>query len=191
MEPEKKIEEKVETPIPNEEPSQSKKERTRLEKLRHTQASIAAQIAEEEARNGIVSIEDDDDKPITKGDLKRIERETAKRTALQLTDDLPDDERSQVRDILETRILSTGNAQRDFYTALDLFNSEKNRQLAEEAARKRKVTVSRSSGTGAPAREEDQFVPTELELNAAAMVGKKTPAEVKAFILKARAKEQK
>ena len=187
-----KKEGEVETPIPKtEEPSQVKKpERTRMEKLRHTKASIEAQIAEEEKLNGIViSTEDDDDKPLTKGDLKRIERDNAKRTALQMADSLPDDERSQVREILETTIVPSGNPQKDYQKALDLANSEKNRQLAEEAARKRNVVVKRPSGSGAPAREDDQFVPTENELAAAAMVNKKTPADIKAFVMKARAKE--
>jgi len=193
MELDKKVEEKVETPIPpkEEEPSQTKKERTRLEKLRHTEASIKAQIAEEEKAQGIViSDEDDDDKPLTKGDLKRIERENAKKTALQMADDLPEDERSNVREILETRIMPSGNPAKDYQTALDLANSEKNRQLAAEAARKR-TPAKHSSGTGAPPKEEDQFVPTETELAAAAMVGKKTPEAIKTFVLKARAKEQK
>ncbi len=167
-------------------------ERTRLEKLHHTAASIQAQIAEEEARNGIVITDDeDDDKPITKGDLKRIQREDAKKSALQLTNDIEDEEeRSHVADILQTRIVSTGNPKKDFQTALDLANSEKNRQIAEEAARKKAKVTTRSTGTGMPPKEEDQFAPTDFELAAATMVGKKTPADIKAFVLKARAKEQ-
>lgn len=174
--------------------SSQRKERTRLEKLRHTRASIDAQIAQEEVANGgiVISTEDDDDKPLTKGDLKRMQREDAKKTALQMANDLEDeDERSQVTELLETRILPSGNPQKDLQLALSAVRSEKNAQIASEATRKRNVTTSRSSGTGAPSREEDHFEATETELTAAAMVGKKSPADIKAFILKARAKEQK
>jgi len=175
------------------EPSQAKKERTPLEKLRYTKARLEAQIAEEEAKSGIVITDDvDDDKPLTKGDLKRIQRDEAKRTALSMANDISDDdERSKVIEYLETRIVPTGNPQKDLQFARDAVNSEKHRQIAEMASQKKGQPVSRSSGTGAPAREEDQFIPTENELAAAAMVGKKTPADIKAFILKARAKEQK
>lgn len=198
MEPEtKKDEEKVEIPPQDpspkkEEPSQKKNERSRLDKLRHTRASIEAQIAEEEQRNGIViNDDDDDDKPITRGDLKRIEREKAKNDAIAMANNLTDpDERSKVIDYLTTRVLPSGNASADFQFALDAVNSEKNRQIAEEAARKRGNPATRSSGGGAPAKEEDQFVPTQAELDAAAMVGKKTPADIKAFVLKAREREQ-
>ena len=188
--------EKVETPIPKEEiktpePSQSKKERTRLEKLRHTRASIDAQIAEEEKVNGIViSDEDDDDKPLTKGDLKRMERDNAKKTALQLADSLEDeDERTNVREALETRIMPSGNPQKDYNDALNLVNAEKYKQIASTKKNGKPTTV--PSGTGAPRKEEEEFIPSELELSAAAMVGKKTPADIKAFVLKARAKENK
>ncbi len=168
--------------------------RTRLEKLRHTKASIDAQIAEEEANNGIIIGDDDedDDKPLTKGDLKRMQKNEAKKTALNLANDLTDDEeREKVTELLETRILPSGNPQKDLDLALAAVRSEKNQQIAAEIARKKSNSSSRSSGTGAPLKEEDQFVPTEDELAAARMVGKKTPADLKAFVMKARAKERK
>jgi hypothetical protein len=196
MENQEKEVEKVETPIEKKEatpePSQPKKERTPLEKLRYTKARLEAQIAEEESKNGIVITDDvDDDKPLTKGDLKRIQRDEAKKTALQMASEISDeDERSKVIEYLETRIVPTGNPQKDLQFARDTVNSEKNRQIAEMATKKKNPVVTRSSGTGAPANVEDQFIPTENELAAAAMVGKKTPADIKAFVLKARAKEQ-
>jgi hypothetical protein len=169
-----------------------KPERTRLEKLRHTEASIKAQIAEEEAKSGIIIDDEDDNKPLTRGDLKRIERDNAKKTSLQMANDLEDeDERSRVTELLETRIIPSGNPQKDLDLAIAAARSEKNAQIAAEMARKKTPPSNRSSGTGAPQKEDDQFVPTETELAAAAMVGKKTPADIKAFVLKARSKEQK
>ena len=193
-----KGEEKIETIPPKEVPpkeqvpSQDKKEKSRLDKLRHTKASIEAQIAEEEKANGIViTAEDDDDKPLTKGDLKRIQRDEAKRTALQLANDIQDeDERSAVIEALQTTILPSGNPQRDFQKAVDLATSEKNRQIASmKTHNKGKPTTVRTNG-GAPAKEDDQFEPTQAELDAARMVGKKTPQDMKAFVLKARKREQ-
>lgn len=195
-----KDEEKIETIPPKEvppkeqEPSQTKKEpKSRIEKLRHTKASIEAQIAEEEKANGIViSSEDDDDKPLTKGDLKRMQRDEAKKTALQLANNIQDeDERAAVIENLQTAILPSGNPQKDFQKAVDLANSEKNRQIAALKEQNKGKSKPVKSGGGAPAKEEDQFVPTENELAAAAMVGKKTPEAIKAFVLKARAKEQR
>jgi len=173
-------------------PSQDKKERSRIEKLRHTKASIEAQIAEEERANGIVITDDvDDDKPITRRDLKNIQRDEAKKTALTMADEISDeDERSAVRDVLNTRIVPTGNPQKDYLTAVDLVNSEKNRQIAALKTQNKGKSSTVGSGTGAPAREENLFTPTEAELNAAHMVGKKTPEAIKAFVMKAREREQ-
>ena len=197
-----KGEEKVETTTPEngetkvetKAPSQSKKEteRSRLDKLRHTKASIEAQIAEEEKANGIViSAEDDDDKPLTKRDLKNMQRDEAKKTALQLANDIQDEDvRNAVIDNLNSTILPSGNPQRDFQKAVDLANSEKNRQIAALKTQNKGKPSTVRSGGGAPAKEEDSFVPTQAELNAAAMVGKKTPEAIKAFVLKARSKEQ-
>lgn len=195
----KKEEVKVETPPQKEDAAKAdtqvppKKERTRIEKLRHTKASIEAQIAEEEVKEGIIITDDEDDsKPLTRGDLKRMQRDDSKRKSLDLANEIKDeDERSQVIEILQTRILPSGNAQKDLDFALSNVRSEKNRQIAEEASRKRNVQKNHSSGSGSPAREDEEFVPTETELRAAQIVGKKTPEDVKKFILKARARENK
>lgn len=191
---EKKEVEKVETPVLEEkkEPLQDKKQdkRTRMEKLLYTMSKIQSQIEEEKELNGISLVEDEDDsKTLTLGDLKRRERDNAKKTALQMADELSEDERDEVKDIINTRIVPTGNPQRDYQTALDLVHSEKNRQIAEEAARKRATKSVRPSDSGAPARQEEEFIPTEVELAAAAMVGKKSKEDIKVFVLKARAKE--
>lgn len=182
----------VETPKPKE-PSQDKpKERTRLEKLRYTRANIDSQIAEEEKANGIViSDEEDDDRPLTKRDLKNIERENAKKSALQMADELPEDERASVRELLETRIVPSGNPQKDYRDAVALANSDKNGQVVAEVKRTRDTKVTRPASGGAPRKEEPEFVASEVELRAASMVGKKTPEDIKVFILKARAREAK
>ncbi len=190
----------VETPTPKIEvppkkeaaPSQAKEPKTRIEKLRHTKASIEKQIADEEAANGgiVISDEDDDDKPLTKRDLKNIQRDEAKKTALSMANEIEDEtDRSKVIEVLETRILPSGNPEKDLQLAKDAVFSEKNRQVAAATAKNGRPSTQRSGG-GAPPKTEDTFVATDNELAAAAMVGKKTPADIKAFVLKARAKEQ-
>lgn len=198
----KKTEEKVETPpqttteTPNPNPSapSQKKPPTRLEKLKHTAASIQSQIEAEEAiANGgesVVIENEDDSKPLTVGDLKRREAEKAAREAEGLVNSIKDEtERAGVLNILKTRIRASGNPQQDFNDAMRLYHSEKNAQIAAMGKGKGRPAT-RPSGSGAPARAEEEFIPTETELAAARMVGKKSPEDIKAFVLKARAKEE-
>ncbi len=174
-------------------PSQ-KKPPTRLEKLKHTKASIDAQIVAEEAieggGEGVVIENEDDSKPITVGDLKRRDAEKAAKEAEGLVNAIKDEtERAGVLNILKTRIRASGNPQQDFNDAMRLYHSEKNAQIASMRKGGGQRPATRPSGSGAPARTEEEFIPTETELAAARMVGKKSPEDIKAFVLKARAKE--
>lgn len=164
-----------------------------LERKKITAARLIKEIKEEsdEDITGLDDVNvDDDDTPLTRGDLKRMEREKASKTALQLAQEIADDtERNLVLDALENDIVPSGDPQKDMMKARALANSERSIQIAEEAKRKRDAQ-SRGSGGGAPSRFEDQFEPTAIELRAAQVVGKKTPKDIKDFILKVRAKEE-
>lgn len=174
------------------EPSQaSKKERTHLERLRVTKARLEREIADEEARSGVSPTidEEDDDKPLTKRDLKKIQLDEAKKTALDMAKEIEDeDDRSKVIEILETRVLPSGNAQKDLQFARDVVNSEKNRQIAELAAKGKVIT--RGSGGGAPPKVEDRFEPTQEELVMAKMAGKSDEKSIKEFVAKVRKAEE-
>lgn len=172
--------------------SQDKKRQ--LERKKMTAARLIKEIHAETGEDittiAETNTDDDDNQPITKGDFKRMERENAAQTARQLANEITDEtERNLVLDALDNTIVPSGNPQKDLQKARDLANSEKNRQIAEEVTRKRNAQ-SRGSGGGAPANPADHFEATAIELRAAKIVGKKTDAEIKEFILKVRAKEE-
>lgn len=166
--------------------------RSPLEKKIVTAKRLIKEIKDETGETIEISNDDEDDnKPLTRGDLKRMEREKSAQTALELAEQIEDeDERALVIDELENTILPSGNPQKDLAKARALAQSEKNAQIAAEAQRKRNAQ-SRGSGSGAPPKEEDHFEATPLELRAAVMVGKKSPKDIKDFILKARARAPK
>lgn len=112
------------------------------------------------------SEEDEDDKPVTKGELKKIIAEGGTKTALQLADDIQDEtEKTLVKFYLENRIIPSGNPQEDLRDARRLVNSVKNEQIIAEANRKTPPKT-HSSATGAPAKENEldkmELTPQEL-----------------------------
>lgn len=111
-------------------------------------------------------LDDDDedlDKPVTRRDLRRIERSNAAKTALQMADAVTDEvAKKAVKDALK-RIRPSGNSEQDFADAVALANRERNSKILEELGRKSRANVSRG-GSGAPPRpEEDAFEPTNEE----------------------------
>lgn len=108
-----------------------KKEFTKKERLLHARNKIDEQLSE-------VDNEEDDNKPLTLGDLKRIKREETRETAINLANSIEDeDERTEVQDILRNNIVPSGDPKKDLAIAQGAVNSIKNAQIAEEAERKR------------------------------------------------------
>lgn len=105
---------------------------------------------------GIEKVEaddEDDDAPVTVGMLKKIQQQTAVKTAVQLTDDIDNEtERELTKYHIENTIKSTGNPQEDFRLARLLVNASKNTKIIEEVARK-PIAKTHASG-GAPAKQE-------------------------------------
>lgn len=108
--------------------------------------------------------DEDDDKPITRGELKEIERNRSVDTALEMAEEIEnEDERSLTKLYIETKIKPSGNPTEDYRIARALVNSVKNSQIATEIARK--TSPQRHvSGAGSPARTEEVFEPTSEEL---------------------------
>ena len=108
--------------------------------------------------------EEDDDKPITRGMLKKMQAEQATKSALELADSISnEDERDLVKHYLQTRVIPSGNAQDDFKFALSAVSAVKNSQIAEEVNR-RTATKSFSSATSAPEKQPGAvFTPTPEE----------------------------
>lgn len=105
----------------------------------------------------------DENRPVTFGDLKRIELEKAEKTAEKIADEIEDaTERDLVKEALQNDIKPSGNPAADVAKAKAIVNAEKTRQIAEEAERARNPRRS-SSGSGAPSGSTDHFEPTEDE----------------------------
>ena len=158
-----------------------RKGKTKAEKLLYTKNRIDQQLKE----LGIDDEpeEDDDSKPMTVGDFKKLQAQTATKTALDLANEVNNEtERELLKYHLENTIRSTGNPQEDFRLAQSLVNSVKNSQIIEETLRKPR-TQSASTGSGAPAKQ----VQPEEELSTAEQMYMRPPWNLsKADILDAR-----
>lgn len=137
-----------------------RKGRTKAEKLIYTKKRIEEQLKE-------LGVDDEvsaDEKPLTLGDLKRIQQETVVKTALDLADEISNPtEKDLTKYHLENTIRSTGNPQKDLELARGLVNAVKNKEVLEEFQRKIPAKTS-ISNPGAPARTQQQedFTPEEL-----------------------------
>lgn len=107
----------------------------------------------------------DDDAPVTVGMLKQRDRDSAAKSSELLAEEQIEDanELELTKYHLANTIKSSGNPSEDLKNARALVNSEKNKQLATEAARKGKPRT-HSSGAGAPPTPPaDIFEPTAAE----------------------------
>lgn len=132
---------------------------------------------------GIEKKELSPDSPVTVAMLEQIEKDREHKSALQLADNIPDEnERELTKTYLKNRIVPSGNAQEDLRLARGLVNSVKTRQILEEQERKTTAS-SHSSGPGAPAK----FERDPGELTAAELPFTKAPWNLtKEAIIKAR-----
>lgn len=115
---------------------------------------------------GLDDEKEEDDKPITHGELRKLEQERAQKSALDRANDIEDEtERDLVKHHLVSTIKPSGNADEDLKNARAIVNSVKNSQIAEEANRKSQVR-GHSSGAGAPGKHEEggDFDPNPDEL---------------------------
>lgn len=109
-------------------------------------------------------LEDEDlDKPLTRRDLNRIDKAKASKTAVQMAEAIPDVlARDAVKQAL-SRVVASGDPEKDFQDAVAIASREKNSKVLEELRRKPTAPQHRS-GSGAPARQEGAaFEPTSEE----------------------------
>lgn len=142
--------------------------RTHKEKLLFSKKKIDEELAKLNEDEGVTEtdLDVDDAKPLTVGDLKKFRREEAKHTALQMADDIDDeDERELTKHHLSHTIKPSGNPTEDLKNARTLVNSTKNQQIIEDVNRKRDPK-NHASGAGAGAKKtDDVFTPTAEELS--------------------------
>lgn len=140
--------------------------RTKKEKLLYTKKRIEEQLREADKEAGIEPTPevDDDNEPVTVGMLKKMQAETATKTALQLADDIENEtEKELVKYHINNTIRSTGNPKEDLKLARAIVNQAKNSQIIEEKFRKPKAKANVSSGGGEPQKEEEEeLTPEEI-----------------------------
>lgn len=142
---------KAEDPLKTELEKVQRGTKTRTEKLLYRKRLIDEQLAAEGIEEPEEKPEDDDDKPLTKGEFRKMQAESATKTALQLADEVTNEtERELLKYYLQNRIVSTGDPKQDLELARGLVNSVRNKQIIEEQQR-RPESSARSSGAGAPA----------------------------------------
>lgn len=107
--------------------------------------------------------DDEDDKPVTVGMLRDIQKKDAQTTAIQLADEIADEQtRATVKTYLSDRIRPSGNAEEDFKLALAAASAEKNKEIRAHISSI--VPPKRTAAGGsAPARVEEEFTPTAEE----------------------------
>ncbi len=109
------------------------------------------------------NVEDEDNKPVTVGMLRTIQRQDAQKTSLQLANDIPDAEtRNAVIDALTTRLAPSGDAEDDFRFALAAVSAPKNAQILQEINRYSPPKRTAAGGS-MPAHVEEEFTPTSQE----------------------------
>lgn len=129
--------------------------------------------------------EEEDDKPLTLGDLKRMDAAKATQTALELANAISDPvERELVKHHIQNTIRPSGNSQIDLDNARAIVNQKKNAEILSESERRGKPKAHSSAG-GAPETE----IPKDRELTAAELKFTRPPFNLsKEDILKQRPK---
>lgn len=107
--------------------------------------------------------DDEDSKPVTVGMLREIQKNDAQKSAIQMADDITDEEtRDTVKKYLSDNIRPSGNADADFRLALAAASAGKNAQVLAEVNRYTPAKRTASGGS-APAHVESEFVATPEE----------------------------
>lgn len=122
---------------------------------------LGVDVDEVLGRKQVDDIDDEDNKPVTIGMLKKIQQDNASKSALQLADEIGNEsERELTKFHLQNSIRSTGNPTEDIRLARALVNAAKNSQVIEEMIRKTDARTHSNSSSVNTLKEE-----TPLELS--------------------------
>jgi hypothetical protein len=141
--------------------------KSKRDKLLYTKTRVENQLQELDKEEGIIPDEEEDEKPVTVGMLKKIEAEKATKTALQLADEIQDEtERELAKYHIENTIRPSGNPAQDLANAMVHVNAVKNRQIVDEITRKPKVRQNTGAGGGNPqnGKIEEELTPQEISI---------------------------
>ena len=140
---------------------------TKVEKLKFTKKRIEEQLKAElgdDYENDDEEPLDDDKRPLTVGEFKKMQVDKTVKTALTLADEIESPiERELVKHHLENTIKSSGDAQEDLKNARAIVNNLKNQKILEENGRRINPKEFNSGGTG-PAKDaiNDELLPDEI-----------------------------
>lgn len=146
--------------------------RTHEEKLEYNIKRMQKELDE---RRGVQEIPDgdQDDEPFTIGMWKKMQEETAIKTATQLADSITDTtERELVRFHIDNTIRPSGDPQEDLKRARALANSVRNQQVTEMQTNK-VAPQTHSGSSGSPAKspiQQIQYSATEMALKQAGLL---------------------
>ncbi len=149
------------TPVQQEIDRQEKgKKKTEAEKAAFTLQSTAARLRELGGNpedvlgmtHGEPIATEDDSRPMTVGEFKRMQGESNTKTALELADHIPDEHERKLTKEYLTMFSPTVAPQEAVRVARLAVNSVKNGQIVEEIGRKTPAAGS-PSGPGAPAKQ--------------------------------------
>lgn len=131
-----------------------KQGRTKREKLLFTKERVEQQLSELDTEEGII-LDDEDDKPVTVGMLKKLQTQTATKSALQLADEINDEtERELTKYHIENTIRPTGDPKRDLELAQVHVNAVRNKQIVETITNKPDTRKVISSGGVDPNKDK-------------------------------------
>lgn len=131
---------------------------SKRERLEFAKGKIEEQLEELEA-------EDDDERPATMGDIKRLTQQANRETSISLANQIENvDERAAVIEILESRIIPSDKPEDDLKLARSMVNGVKNSQLLEEEARKKQPGNHANTPSQPGNSPQEPFEPTAQEL---------------------------
>lgn len=143
-----------------------KTKKTQKEKLIYTKNRIEQQLKELDPDAENLESDEDDDKPITRKELKELQARNVTKSALQLADEIENEtERELVKHYLNNKIRSSGNPQEDVSDARALANKVKNAKIAEMANQRPGAVRTSSQGGGMPyVAPEEELSPQEVRM---------------------------
>lgn len=160
--------------------------KTELEKALYTKKKLDERIRELQGDSSAEVETADEDAPVTIGMLKKMQQDTAVKTALNLADEIQSEaERELTKYHIVNTIKSTGNPSEDLAMARAIVNAKKNSKIVEELSRKG-TAKTHSSASGANANYTDETV----ELTSTEQLFMKKFGLSKEEILKARSSEK-
>lgn len=148
--------------LSHEEPDPAEKKKEKLLRKKGIINSELKKLGVDDDDDSEEDDEDDDSRPVTMGDLKRMQAKEVRKSTVQMVNDIMDvGDRTAVAEALQSVVPSNDPAA-DFRKAVGIANIDRNSKVLQEAARAVTPRTTRTA-TGAPSRREEPFAATPQE----------------------------